>query len=111
MTTITVAVITSPDTRSQNTTHPAPVVCHSIASVPPGRQPSAILQCGMCMDPHLYARKADLKRHMETHFPATHFCHVNGCNRGPGKGFTRVDKLHEHLKKIHGLQGSSSSNN
>ncbi|KAM3416294.1 hypothetical protein BST61_g7900 [Cercospora zeina] len=88
---------------AQTVALPATIVCKDIASIPPGRQHAALLQCGICMHPHLWSRKADLKRHMETHQPGTHFCHVNGCRRGPGNGFTRVDKLHEHLKKIHGL--------
>lgn len=92
------------------TTAAATIICRKIASIPPGYQAAAILQCGVCMSPHLYARKADLKRHMEIHLPATHFCHVNNCPRGrQGNGFTRVDKLSEHLTKMHGLQRASSS--
>ncbi|GIZ44694.1 hypothetical protein CKM354_000788500 [Cercospora kikuchii] len=94
----------APSPQTLISTAPATIICRDIASIPPGRQSTAILQCGICMDPHLYARKANLKRHMETHLPATHFCHVTGCSRGPGNGFKRIDKLHEHLNKMHGLR-------
>ncbi|KAF2214057.1 hypothetical protein CERZMDRAFT_96083 [Cercospora zeae-maydis SCOH1-5] len=89
--------------RSQVSPAPATIICPDVESIPSGRQPTAIPQCGICMKSRLYSRNADLKRHMEIQQPGTHFYHVNGCPRGPGNGFTRVDRLHEHLKNKHGL--------
>ncbi|PQE28434.1 hypothetical protein CJF30_00008134 [Rutstroemia sp. NJR-2017a BBW] len=31
-----------------------------------------------------------------------HLCHVLGCPKSFGAGYSRPDKLREHLKKVHG---------
>ncbi|KAI5357210.1 hypothetical protein Slin15195_G054490 [Septoria linicola] len=46
---------------------PMPVICLDIKTIPAGRQAGPILQCGICMSFHLFSRKAELQRHMETH--------------------------------------------
>jgi hypothetical protein len=52
-----------------------------------------------------FTRKADRDRHLDTqHGNVRHFhCHILGCNRGVGnwKGYSRIDKLQEHMRKKH----------
>ncbi|KAK4624338.1 hypothetical protein CLAFUW4_06037 [Fulvia fulva] len=81
------------------------VLCPDIASIPPGRQPTANLMCGFpgCASVNLFSRKAELQRHMETHLPARFPCHVAGCDRVGANGFKRREHLRNHLRKIHGI--------
>jgi hypothetical protein len=62
-------------------------------------------QYGSCLKS--FIRKGDLTRHAKTvhQRPARFVCHIDRCPRGiPGNGFTRKDKLVDHLiSKKHGL--------
>jgi hypothetical protein len=52
-----------------------------------------------------FTRLGDRNRHVESmHNKALHFCLVPGCEknlRRGGKGYTRKDKLQEHMQKKH----------
>jgi len=52
-----------------------------------------------------FSRKADLQRHIDTvHLKlGLHHCQVDGCSKGFGqwKGYSRLDKLQEHMRKKH----------
>jgi hypothetical protein len=55
-----------------------------------------------------FARDADRVRHEKsTHFPqyGAHLCPVAGCPKSYGAGYSRPDKVTEHLRKKHGAQG------
>lgn len=53
-----------------------------------------------------FRRAADRDRHFVTIHgkPVKHFCPVAGCSRGCGlwRGYSREDKVKEHVKKVHG---------
>ena len=53
-----------------------------------------------------FRRAADRDRHFVTIHgkPVKHFCPVAGCSRGRGlwRGYSREDKVKEHVKKVHG---------
>ena len=53
-----------------------------------------------------FCRAIDRDRHSMTIHgkPIKHFCPVAGCRRGRGlwRGYSREDKLKEHVKKVHG---------
>ncbi len=80
------------------------IVCIDIDSIPPGRQQSKILKCGIAgyTCEALFDRRFDLERHMKTHGAGGHPCPVPGCKRDARKPFNRRDKLQEHRKKVHG---------
>jgi hypothetical protein len=62
-----------------------------------------------CPHPHClstFARLGDLSRHAKTHSPERHrkyHCREPGCDRNGRKGFTRRDKLRDHVRRVHGL--------
>jgi hypothetical protein len=61
-----------------------------------------------CPHPHChstFARLGDLSRHAKIHSPERHRkyrCWMPGCDRN-GRGFTRRDKLRDHVRRVHGL--------
>jgi len=58
--------------------------------------------------PRTFTRTADLTRHVHSahnHIHGRHLCHIPGCSKGQGKGYTRRDKLVEHLWRKHGELG------
>ncbi len=52
-----------------------------------------------------FRRIGDLKRHLASvhRNPANplYFCHIQGCNKSFGQGYTRADKLTEHMWRKH----------
>jgi hypothetical protein len=54
-----------------------------------------------------FRRKGDRDRHVRVkHLQARrYFCQVIGCPKGFGKGYTRFDKLQEHMKRKHANAG------
>ena len=61
-----------------------------------------------------FGRKSDLARHRKSVHGVNHikfFCHIPGCSkgRGHGEGYSRDDKLTEHLWKKHGNLGYTKS--
>ncbi|KAE9380385.1 hypothetical protein N431DRAFT_540013 [Stipitochalara longipes BDJ] len=63
---------------------------------------------------HSFRRKSDLTRHRKTVHGVNHvkyFCHIPGCpkSRGHGQGYSRDDKLTEHLWKKDGSLGFTKS--
>jgi hypothetical protein len=79
------------------------MVCPTIDSVPPGRQPTSILKCGMCNSNKLFSRKYELDRHMATHAPGQYPCLQPGCLRKGEKAFKRTEHLRGHMTKVHGI--------
>jgi hypothetical protein len=63
-----------------------------------------------CPHPHChstFARLGDLSRHAKIHSPERHrkyHCWEPGCDRNGRKGFTRRDKLRDHVRGVHGLE-------
>ncbi|KAN0096724.1 hypothetical protein V8E51_015529 [Hyaloscypha variabilis] len=58
--------------------------------------------CAQCLS--TFARLGDLRRHEKIHSPERHrkyHCWEPGCNRNGRKGFTRRDKLRDHVKGVH----------
>ncbi|KAH8773095.1 hypothetical protein F5882DRAFT_410417 [Hyaloscypha sp. PMI_1271] len=61
-----------------------------------------------CPHPHChstFARTGDLSRHAKIHSPERHReypCQEPGCGRNR-RGFTRRDKLRDHVRRVHGL--------
>lgn len=91
--------------RTEQPSHPITLIaCPTIDSIPPGRQRSKVLKCGVasCTSDKLFDRHFEMKRHMETHMRGNFPCSVRGCNRGDGNPFNRPDKLGEHMRRIHG---------
>ena len=58
-----------------------------------------------------FARAGNMRRHARKHDPAAERfpCQVAGCKYTGAKAFARKDKLADHVKKRHAVQGSSSS--
>lgn len=70
------------------------------ADTPP--LPDTRIPCTFC--PHTFARASDCTRHENSKHltvPGAHLCPVPRCAKSHGKGFSRADKLTEHLWKKH----------
>jgi hypothetical protein len=75
---------------------------------------ASTLACGHGNCNQAFRRKSDLARHRKTVHGVNHiklFCHIPGCpkGRGHGEGYSRDDKLTEHLWKKHGNLGYTKS--
>jgi hypothetical protein len=61
--------------------------------------------CNVLGCPSTFTRLDDRNRHVESnHVRTPHFCLLLGCEKGFGKGFkgyTRQDKVREHMRKKH----------
>ena len=81
-----------------------PITCPSIDSIPPGRQSTKILKCGIagCTSTKLFDRKWELQRHMVGHGGRNFSFTVSGCTRRGNEAFARDDKLREHMRTVHG---------
>ena len=51
-----------------------------------------------------FARKGELDRHMKSHGPPEFDCPVPGCKRQGDKGFSRKDKLRDHVRRGHKMK-------
>jgi hypothetical protein len=81
-------------------------------NVSPDRHPCTWQGCNAT-----FGRKADRDRHIATkHRNVRHYhCRIAGCTKSRGsntlsawKGYSRIDKLQEHMRKKHaGVEGSS----
>jgi hypothetical protein len=83
---------------------------------PPQQLASSVLPftCGRGNCTKAFRRKADLVRHRKTIHGVNHilhFCPILGCakSQGHGHGYSRDDKLTEHMWKKHGNLGFSKS--
>ncbi|KAK4540998.1 hypothetical protein LTR36_008367 [Oleoguttula mirabilis] len=83
----------------------AVVICSEPSAIPAGRQRAKLLKCGIagCTYTKLFDRKYELERHMKTYGDGAFACYVVGCERMI-KAFTRLDKLREHVRKVHGMR-------
>ncbi|PQE07362.1 C2H2 finger domain protein [Rutstroemia sp. NJR-2017a WRK4] len=67
--------------------------------------PGQRVPCTLCT--RTFGRTSDLTRHMTSihHVgpQVLHLCNVLGCPKSFGRGYSRQDKLKEHLKKVHDL--------
>ena len=55
-----------------------------------------------------FVRPSDLDRHNSSVHGinrGTHLCPINGCTKSQGRGYSRGDKLKEHMWKQHAAQG------
>jgi hypothetical protein len=63
------------------------------------------IPCTLCV--RTFGRQSDLTRHMTSVHnvgpQVLHFCTVLGCPKSIGAGFSRKDKVAEHLRRVHGL--------
>lgn len=79
------------------------------AQAQPHQATAARVQCPTCNS--TFKRDSDFRRHTASKHQAyhgVHLCSVAGCSRGQGTGFpgyTRADKLTEHMWKKHGDLG------
>ncbi|KAH9211430.1 hypothetical protein DL95DRAFT_188086 [Leptodontidium sp. 2 PMI_412] len=81
--------------------HTSPTPSPTNASSPNATRSS----CAHC--PRNFARPSDLKRHAMIHFPERHrkyHCWQPDCDRNGRRGFTRKDKLRDHLRGVHELE-------
>ena len=80
------------------------IVCPNVDSIPPGRQASKILKCGIagCTAAKLFDRKYELQHHMQGHAGKIYTCLEPGCPCRGDNAFARADKLGEHVRKAHG---------
>ncbi|PQE09101.1 Zinc finger C2H2 protein [Rutstroemia sp. NJR-2017a BVV2] len=67
--------------------------------------PGQRVTCTVCLG--TFSRASDLTRHMNSFHPVgprvLHFCPVLGCPKSSGRGYSRQDKVTEHLRKVHGF--------
>ncbi|TVY20639.1 hypothetical protein LARI1_G004560 [Lachnellula arida] len=82
----------------------------TLPAAPPAVSPASIapqrIPCTFC--PHTFARASDRTRHENSKhltIPGTHLCPVPGCVMSRGNGFSRADKVTEHLWRKHGGLG------
>ncbi|KAM3066618.1 hypothetical protein ACMFMG_002331 [Clarireedia jacksonii] len=75
---------------------------------PPAAAQPALYQrvpCTLCV--RTFGRRSDLTRHMTSvhnvGLQVLHLCTVAGCPKSVGAGFSRKDKVAEHLRRVHGL--------
>ncbi|CZR65162.1 uncharacterized protein PAC_15062 [Phialocephala subalpina] len=62
----------------------------------------ARLRCRLPGCNKVFGRLSDLERHWQSvHLGLRHHCHVRGCPNNKGKGYSRLDKLKDHLRKGH----------
>ena len=95
---------------------------HAVAPIaspaaPPTTAPTLPLQpaqrrfpCTQARCVETFARDADRVRHEKsTHFAqyGAHRCPIAGCRKSYGAGYSRPDKVKEHLRKTHGVQGKA----
>ncbi|KAH8595225.1 hypothetical protein B0O99DRAFT_623518 [Bisporella sp. PMI_857] len=76
---------------------------YSVNPPTPGR---SMFQCSNCMA--TFTRDADRIRHENTKHrmvPGTHVCPITPCPKSQGVGYSRPDKLKEHLWKQHANLG------
>ena len=68
---------------------------------PPATGPKLRFTCPVCKK--TYARSSDLKRHAAKHRtgPREFSCPATGCPYKGDKGFTRKDKMKDHVKNMH----------
>ncbi len=102
---------------SQDEAHALPCPTNILNQPNRVQQPTARASAFACAHGNCnlaFRRKADLARHRKTVHGVNHinfFCHVPSCpkGRGHGKGYSRDDKLTEHLWKEHGNLGYTES--
>jgi hypothetical protein len=98
---------------SPNGHAPAIAIPVVAGSAIPTSAPTAAIQpaprqrvpCTIC--PTTFARASDLHRHMSSMHnmgpQVLHLCSVPGCPKSVAPGYSRRDKVVEHLRKVHGL--------
>ena len=70
----------------------------------PRNLPMTGFNCSFCMSS--FTRDADRVRHENTtHLGQIHLCPIAGCVKSRGRGYSRADKVTEHLWKKHGDLG------
>lgn len=77
------------------------------AAVAPAQQQNLVL-CTQFPCPMSFKRHADRIRHEATVHGVNqvlHLCRIPGCSKGQGRGYSRADKLTEHMWKKHGNMG------
>src|SRR4051812_6607834 len=77
-------------------------VAEYVTTAPPPHQPVA---CTMCRS--TFTRESDFHRHMTSVHKigpqVLHLCNIPGCPKSVAPGYSRRDKVVEHLKKVHGI--------
>jgi hypothetical protein len=79
-----------------------------IVLAPPSVPSSCRFDCTYLTCNKTFKRNSDRVRHENSiHFsyPGVHLCPIIGCAKAQGKGFSRSDKVTEHLWKCHGNLG------
>ncbi|PQE28747.1 C2H2 finger domain protein [Rutstroemia sp. NJR-2017a WRK4] len=78
------------------------VFAEYVTTAPPPRQRIVCTKC-----PKTFTRESDLNRHLTSVHKfgpqALHLCDIPGCPKSVAPGYSRRDKVVEHLKKVHGI--------
>lgn len=104
------SMIINPFMDLDNTPPIAPVIVAQPSSQPPNTQP--LVQCTQPGCPATFKRHYERSRHEATAHgvnQGVHLCPVAGCAKSQGVGYSRADKVKEHLWKKHAGLGYTKS--